>query len=379
MCGGKRDIVERKLMERFSDIKPYSPKLSSIIERFKDGTFGVGNLAFALYSNGRNPRGESTNNPYGLLFYDEETLFSIGYYRRKYDKNNDDGYVFFVAPRGRDATKKVADISHQVLSDSEIPCKGVYLRFLTLDQYIELLNYGFLPAKENPWHADSPEEDETLTNSLLRIDSILTDEGAVKTLEYGGKDTRRKSRMTHKRFENFLRRNELKYSLQKYMPQCSDIAQHVVEAHFNILGKNGSLIGSTIEDYLNLVDPKLIELESVRAYLGFLREVPVSYFVGEKVSDSRFALYTSFTLRSPELVMSCISSENEEANKGFSAMSIFSYIELLKRLRNEGITEVLFGGSEHRDLNRIKRQLGCRNVPSYWAVKTKEPVSAFAV
>ncbi|MEK6856561.1 MAG: hypothetical protein AABX49_00950 [Nanoarchaeota archaeon] len=244
-------------------------------------------------------------------------------------------------------------------------------RFLALDHYVQLLNQGFLPAKEHPWHDDSPEEDETLTSSLLRIDDILTDEGNVKTLDYGSKNTRTKSRMTHNRFGNFLERNSLEYLLREYTSQDFETAKDIVKAHFSILGENGEPIGSTAEDHFNSVDPKLIEIDSVRAYLGFLSGVPVSYFAGEKVSDSRFALYTPFTLRSTELVLPQMGFENGETDKGFSAMPIFSYIELMKELKKEGINEMLFGGSEYRDLNRIKRQLGCRNVPSYWAVKVE--------
>ena len=367
----KREMAERVLLDRFPEIKPYSPELSKVVESYKDGTFGVGNLAFALYSNGHNLRGRSTKYPYGLVFFDGESFFSVGYYRKEYDSEDSDGYVFFVAPRGKNATQRVTDLSHRILNDEEIPCNGIYTRFLTLDQYVDLLNRGFLPAKEHPWHDDSPEEDETLTSSLVRIDDILTNEGNVKTLGYGSKNTRSKSRMTHNRFENFLGRNGLEYSLRRYNPQDFEMAKSIVEAHFNILGENGEPIGSTAEDHFNSIDPKLTEVESVRAYLGLLSGVPVSYFAGEKLSDSRFALYTPFTLRSPELVLPQVGFENGETDKGFSAMPIFSYIELMKELRKEGINEVLFGGSEHRDLNRIKRQLGCRNVPSYWAVKVK--------
>lgn len=373
MSLNKRVVAEKILLDEFRNvIRPYTPEQSEVVERYKDGTFGVSKLGFSLYSNGHNLRGRSPDRPYGLLFDDGETLFSIGYYRKEYDPIDADGYLFLVAPRGKNNTTKVKSLTREILGNRKIPCKGVYIRFLILDQYVHLLNHGFLPAKEFPWHDDSPEEDETLTSSLLRIDDILTAQDEVRVLDYGSRNSRGKSRMTYNRFRNFLGRNGLRYSIRPYTTEDSKIAKGIVQRHFAILGENEEPIGSTAEDHFNSTDPKLMGLENVNAFLGYLGNFPVSYFAGEKVSDAKFALYTPFTLRSSEVVLPNLGIKNEEQGVGFTAMPIFSYIELLKELRKMGINEVLFGGSEHRNLNRIKRQLGCRNDPSYWAVQVKE-------
>lgn len=367
----KRDIAETILMHKFSQIKPYTILDSDLIENNKDGTFGVSNLAFALYSNGYNLRGRSFYHPQGLLYSDGETLFSIGYYRKEHDSVLEDGYFFFIAPRGDNASPKIKDLAEKICGDPEIHCKGVYVRFLNLNQYKELLNLDFLPAKEHPWHGDSPEEDETLVNSLLRIEDILDAENKIKLLNYGSRNTRRKTRDSYHRFSNFLDRTRLKYTLKRFAPEDSEIAKTVIQQHFKYLSENGKQVGSTLEDYFNLTHPELTSLKSVRCYIGYLGDDPVSYFAGEMVSEKRMALYANFTLRSSKSLLPEVDILDKCKSKGFSAMPLFSYVSLLQELRNRGVIEVLFGGSEHRDLNRIKKQLGCKNNPSYWAVKIK--------
>ncbi len=358
-----RDIVEDCLL-RDSLIHPFTP---GALEQCGDGSFGLSNLSFALYSNGHNVRGKSTHHPYGLLYNDGKVLFSIGYFRKEHDPPTEAGYLFIVAPRGADSVRLVTYFSNEALQNSELPCKGVYVRFLSVGQYIGLLHRGFLPVKEHPWHDDSPEEDETLTNSLLMINDVLEGDGTIKTLPNGNN----KSRLTHNRCKHFLARNVLTYTLRPYSLEMYDFARHILEQHFATLDQHEKRIGSTAEDHFNSIDLKFLELPSFKAYVGYLGDVPVSYFAGEHVSDSRFALYTPFTLRSAELVLPRAGITDNETKKGFSALPIFSYIELLKKLKADGIDEVLFGGSEHIDLNRIKRQLGCKNDPSYWAVKLR--------
>src|SRR3989338_2577842 len=99
-----REVVERELL-KFEHVRPYTPEESIVIGKYKDGTFGVSNMAFALYSNGRNLRGRSLERPFGLMYEDGSTLFSIGYFRKELDSEDALGYVFIVAPRGKDAVR----------------------------------------------------------------------------------------------------------------------------------------------------------------------------------------------------------------------------------------------------------------------------------
>ena len=359
-----RDIVEGKLLQNFSNfVRPLTPKDEETIRRYQDGSFPLSLLGFALYSNGHNLRGNSSFHPCGLIYEDGETLFSIGYFRAELDPVDSDGYLFAVAPRGKDVTKKVKSFADRVLSDDSIPCRGVYVRFLNLEQYFGLLNNGFLPIEEHPWHPDSPKEDETVNSALLSLEDIFE----------GEKIKSEKLAYATRRFKRFSEENNLVYTLKIYDGSKFGDALKVIQQHFETLIKNGNQIGSTTEDHLNSLSYELTNRKGVAAYVGYLGDEPVSIFVGEDISEGRLALYTPFTLRSPEQLLPRL---NIQANNK-STMSIknflprYAYTELFRKLACSGVREIHMGGSEHKNLNRFKREMGCKNFPSYWAVKLK--------
>src|SRR3989338_4021584 len=160
-----RELAEEMLLQ-LPHVRPFTPMEHETLERYKDGTFGLSTLSFALYSNGHNLRGKS-RHPYGLMYEDGEAIFSIGFFKKEL---KDEEYIILVCPRGKDSIHKAATFTQEVLE--RVPCRGVYIRYLHFEEYRQLLNNGFLPAKENPWHDDSPEEDETLTNSLLFLEEL---------------------------------------------------------------------------------------------------------------------------------------------------------------------------------------------------------------
>ena len=371
----KRDIVEGILLDKFKGIlRPFTPKESAIIEKYKNGNFGVSSLAFALYSNGHNLRGKSSYYPYGLIYEDGETLFSVSYFRKELENN---GYIFIVAPVGKEVVAKVKQFTETILSDERIKCKGIYVRFLKLNSYLRLVSEGFLPVKESPWYPEAPEEDETFSNSIVPIENLI-DVNACKEIKInlietaGAKKARKKARNDYNRFNNFLKRNNLKFNLEECDTKRLNEANEIIFKQFSILKEKEKDIGSTPEDHFNSLDFDLIKFESVRAYIGYLSGKPVSLFVGEKLTEKRFALYTPFTLREPKIVLPDlrIGIDSEKA-KGFTAIAKYAYLILFKKLKEEGITEVHLGGSELSDLNQFKRYLGGLNDPTYWVVKMK--------
>jgi len=373
----KRDIVERTLLNDFGHVRPFTVEESSIVDRYKDGSFGLSSIAFALYSNGHNLRGISLNYPYGLIFEDDETLFSISYYRKESDSEDSDGYVFVVAPRGNNAIEKVNAFSDSVLSNDQIPCKGVYVRFLTHNQYGELLKQGFSQVDKDhyPWHPEAPQEDETYSYSIFTIDDLVSigDENIhINLIGTGSRSSRRSTRGGYNRFNNFLDRNQCTFTLEEYSPENLSEAENIIQKHFEMLREKGKAIGSTPEDHYNSLDPSLIEVDSIRAYIGYLQEIPVSIFVGEFLSPERFGLYTPFTLRDRKLVLPDLGIDTDsDKAMGFSTISVYAYIRLFLELKNQGIKEVHLGGSELPDLDRFKRQLGAKSYPSYWTVKLR--------
>ncbi len=366
----KREVAEEILLDRFSEIRPLTPKEAGTIGRFKDGSFGMSLLGYSLYSNGRNPRGKSPGHPLGLIFENVEAIFSVGYFRKESDPEGSDGYLFITSPRGRGVIEKIDEFADMVLNDHDIPCKGIYVRFLKLDQYIRLLLRGFLPVKEAPWHPEAPEEDETYGNSIVKIDDLLslTESGDVRIKSVPGLHGRSKKRIRagYNRFGNFLKRNGLYFTLRKYTDKDRDDAERIIRNHFGMLERGGNAIGSTPEDYLNVTDPEIIRKRCISAYMGHLQGRPVSVFVGETLGPGRIGLYSTFTLRDHSSILPEIGMK-----QGFTAMPLYAYVQLFRILKLSGFREVHLGGSELPDLNAFKRYMGGRNDPTYWAVKLK--------
>ncbi len=349
-----RDEIELNLMEMFNEVRPFSPN-EDTVSKYKDGGFGTSNLAFALYSNGHNKRGLSTQNPYGLIYEDGMTIFSLGYFKRELDPTNEKGFVTIVAPRGKDRieTIKTVDKFTNKILGSNLPCRGIYARFLTLDQYKQLLNQGFSPIEEAPWHDDAPKEDETYTNSILDI-----------------RATRKNMRLARNRFENFLRRNCLEYKVETLTPNHKDSAMSILHVHFKMLKAMGKQIGSTPEDHYNSLDSNFLNLKEVYGTIGFLGGIPASFFVGESLSSNRVGLYSGYTLRQIESVGQLGVSNPT----GFSAIPLYAYSVLIDNLSDLGFEELHLGGSELPSLNKFKRGLGAQRDPTYWALKLKDTV-----
>lgn len=369
----QRDLVEEILLREFEHVRPFTPEEHLTVARYKDGSYGLSSLAFALYSNGHNRRGKSSRFPYGLLFEDGESIFSIGYYRKEHDPATEDGYIVLVAPRGKEVGEKVHAFADMLLRDGRIPCKGVYVRFLTLEQYLPLLNKGFSPAKESPWHPESPEEDETLSHSIIPLDALLsTCQGVVDVNPQPGlpPNSRRHARDAYNRALNLIHGSGCTYELRPYHPEDRATARWIIWNHLTMLADGGKAVSSTPEDYENMVDPALLEQEGMFAYLGSFDSFGISLFVGEQLTPERSALYTSISQRDPRLVYVSMPPP-ETTCRVFSALPTFGLIEMLAELQRKGYKEVHLGGSELSSLNKFKRCLGARPDQTYWAVKLR--------
>ena len=96
----------------------------------------------------------------------------------------------------------------------------------------------------------------------------------------------------------------------------------------------------------------------MHAFIGYLDNIPVSVFVGEKLSCKRFGLYTPITLRDYEDFSKNISgSATFMTDKGFTAMPVFAYFKLFENLVKLGFEEI---------------HLGAKPDPTYWVIKLKK-------
>lgn len=380
----RREQFETRMLQRFTALEILKPEIHSrSFQTMQNGSFGFGIAAAAFYANGKNQRGSSRIAPFGLVFDKYDDLFVIGYFRKPGSAENDDGYAMFLCPKGEGVAGVVAGFAEEMLADPELRCAGVYARFLSRRMRDELLIRGFssVSSQYAPWHQLAPQEDETFCHSRLYLPEVLTLDGTnfhVRDLSNAkDKDHRRKSRMAFQRFGNFLSRNSLGYHLEKMRLDGSDseTAMKIIRSYFASIGET---CGSVPEDYLGLVDPKILGFARVHAYLGYLGNVPVSVFIGEELQHQihylslpgQIGIYASISMRNKEEVLPALGLDpKDKRSDGFSAISIVAQLYYFAKLFAQGITLVKLGGSEKKSVDDAKRQLGAEEERTYWVFK----------
>jgi len=366
----ERDRVEAALLQNFIGIiKPLTEDDISVINKYKDGSFGFSYFGMMLYANGCNRKGESTLYPQGLIYHDGENIFGIGFFKKNLKELA--GHLHIIAPRGKNWLSTVEKFIKEFRAISPIPQTSIYIRHLNESQYIKMLNAGYKPISTDPWDSIAPSEDETFNHRFIKIEDIVdyNQHGfiIVKPLKIkASKDFRKKAKMAYNRFDNFLQRNDLKYLIEAYDPQIyKKLARDMVVEHFRAL-KN--TVGSTPQDYFNLINyMPAIKKGGFIGYIGFLvgsgEKIPVSLFIGEAIRKDTVALYATFALRNKTCIIEKFNSV------GYSAVSQYSYIRVFDLLKKSGYKYVDLGGSEIGDLDNFKRQLGAREEKTYWVVR----------
>lgn len=387
----KREMFERAILGKFRNIRILEPtKDFRALEGYKDSSFGFSIAAAALYANGFNPRGFTKVAPLGLIYDDGKTAFLIGYFRKQEQEMDENGYVMAICPKGSRAIEKTAEILNKILDDADIPCSGVYARFLNKAQRDLMLSYGFNDISASPWDKRAPQEDETYCHSILSLPKVIAltaNKIEVLDLEHAvDKEHKRKSRLAYKRFVNFIRRNKLDFTMRKFDSEQIELATGLVCNHFSQLR---DAVGSMAEDYFGILTPQVLGLPTVHSYIGYLNDLPISVFVGEELGAHTLGLYLSITSRNKELVLSQLGINADEMvenlpdlikigepemvkqGTGFSAIPLFIQIAYFAKMLELGIHTIKLGGSETKDLDDMKRQLGVEPDPTYWVVKQK--------
>lgn len=366
----QRDVVEEVLLTTFPDVlKPLTSRDIEVINAHKDGSFGFSYLGLMLYANGCNDRGKSTNHPQGLFYHDDNATFGVGFFKKTIDEP--EGHLHIIAPRGPHWLETVTAFIDRCKLEMKSHFNSAYIRFLSENQYQQIVEAGYSPISSDPWNPVSPSEDETFNHRLVALDDIIgfTANGTVfvKSLVSGdSRNFRKKTKMAYNRFVNFLKRNSLEYAIEPYDVHAhADIAEKMIIEHFQSLENP---IGSTAQDYFNLIRyfPENRENEicgSVGFLVGQKEKIPVTLFIGEKVNPKTIALYATFALRNKTHL------NNTYERTGYTAISQYSYIRVFERLYKKEIQYVNLGGSESNDLNNFKRQLGAQEKKTFWAVR----------
>jgi hypothetical protein len=137
--------------------------------------------------------------------------------------------------------------------------------------------------------------------------------------------------------------------------------------HLGAIDRRGKLFSSSPEDYEGILQPEILELPSVRAFLGCINDLPVSVLIGDMTGADTAGLYAAITLRDHAYVGAAINNYDTSEHPRLSALSTFVIYSYLKHLGELGVVDMDLGGSEHADLNKWKRHLGAEYQPTYWA------------
>jgi hypothetical protein len=323
------------------------------LEMVKRGKFHHSATAIALYLS-RYPKSAIHQEKFGYVYQRGNELLAFGIFRgldaQKYG---------FIVPISAPAST-VSNMARFAIKEFQLA--GVYARFLGVREFGNLLNplFNFVPAKERPWHPDAPEEDETLNNSIVHIPRVVD---AVENRK-GLRDIRQcYNRMIRLFDETDSRFSLVKIESEEHISQAGEI----VRMHLGAINNRGKLVSSSPEDYEGILQPEILHLPSVRAFLGCINELPVSVLIGDMTGPDSAGLYAAITLRDLDYVGSAINGYDTAQHPRLSALSTFVIYSYLKRLGDEGVLDLDLGGSEHADLNKWKRHLGAEYQPTYWA------------
>jgi hypothetical protein len=341
--------------EHFVDnLRAFAPQTDSlIIDDHKGGNFHHSTVAIALYLS-RFPQSAAHDKKFGFVYQHGDEILPFGVFQGM-DKKL---YGFIVPINGSAA--KITELAKFAIK--QFGLAGTYVRFLGASAFAELLNpmHGFVPAKEKPWHPDAPEEDESLSNSRIDIGHVIH---AVE----GGKGLRN-IRQSRQRVIRLLQDTSSEIT---FVPITNEeqigIAGEIVRMHLGAIDRRGKLVGSAPDDYEGILQPEIMALPSVRAYLGYLNALPVSVLIGEMTGSDTAGLYAAITLRDQEYVGKAIPGYDPDRHPTFSPLSTYMIYNYLEMMDSEGITTLDLGGSEHTELNKWKRHLGAATMPTYWA------------
>ncbi|MEU2874888.1 hypothetical protein [Streptomyces sp. NPDC007070] len=378
----ERDQFEDRIRGLFgSRISPVEDSFD-IIQKHKDGSFAMGHIGLMLYANGYNLRGASSKYPNGLVYHDGTNTFGVGYFSKE---GHVAKHLHIVAPKGPDRINAVRRFISET-REAGLAKASVYIRHLPPEDREQFLAAGFTDIDADPWHLGAPEEDETYPNRVYDLHELFEElpDGTLRVANLPGADKRKyksKNRLAYKRFENFLDRNpHLKFTIAPYgytEPE-QEQARSVVESYFSARREQGTVVGSTPEDYYAVVrqKPGGENDRDYFAYLGMIHadngeKYPAMFFAGERVGEHRAALYCTMTMRFPERLYGLFKDTT-----GFTAIPQYAWLNVFRLMWAQGIREVDAGGSEVKGLDDQKRQLGGKPEKTYWVVSEATENSA---
>ena len=380
MSNGNDSHPIARILTKLQEIYPFAKPVNQLVgsTEFQNRIFDASNFGLSLggallYAQ----CGDSSLRSPGLVVMGPGYTFGIGLYEVEGTIN-----AHLIAPSGSQWVAGVLEFTKWLLRNGS---DRVYVRFLPIESSQNLPARLFLdPSDQYRWCPKAPYEDETYCHRLIDLEEIVevTQDGfKIQPLVVNGsKNFRNKFRHAHSRFENFLSRNQLKYELV-CLSQPAQLWSYksIVDRHFSHLREHGRAVGSTSLDYEQMLRFFPCNSERSIAFVGQLinssqKCLPVSLFLGEFTSPSSGGLYCTITDRDENLVRREFHLIDTQ---GLTAIGQYAYGQIFAKLRSLGWKHVDLGGSETKELDRFKQQIGCKEHKTVWRVCTHNQLAYF--
>ncbi len=272
----------------------------------------------------------------GYKYYDGENLSAMVVYPRV--ENPEDHAFFWIRPMGPSITKKITQLSQEILNLYDIP---IFVKKIFQNQKNKLIKGGFNEIEDFPWHPKVPSEDDVFPERILDIQNTL------QTAKKLGR-TRQLNRSL-KIYEKYKNNPDLKIqSISQNKAHTIDLIHRFFKWQHN----NKKLNVSIPYDYFNLIENS--HTENVLEGLIYIKDNPVGLYYAEKQKAPHASLYASIT------------------DRDFSNDIIdFLIFHLLNKLNSEakGIKYLNLGGSEQKSLDEFKQKFKPTSSQSmHWAV-----------
>lgn len=335
---GKERLAEGIIKRYGGRVSYITAKDRTLFRTFRDAdtTQTYGNSFYYLCQavNGLGPNG------LGLKYFDGEMLVAIGIGDRF--SLGGSWHYHVTNPMGAFDAESLLTLSKHLLELSGVP---VFVKKLTLEERDQLLDIGFSPIEDYPWHAQAMEEDDTFPEQILDVDVVLA---KLEAHEYSS--LKRNYRTYCTKFGDQTTWEPLG---KDHTEDNSAEAEAIVHEFFDYLDIKQLHI-SRATDYDNIIHYPPLGANG-KAYFSQLIRVDgeaAAFFAMEPVSPDTVGLYASITL-----------------HQKFPYLSEYLIVECCKLLKQAGYRYLNLGGSETSGLFGFKEKFSpVANNKMYWVV-----------
>ena len=335
---GKKRLAEGILKRYGGRVSYITSKDRTLFRSFRDTdpNPGYGNSFYYICQavNGLGPDG------LGIKYFDGRMLVAIGIGDRF--SLGGSWHYHVTNPMGEFNAENLLTLSRHLLELSGVP---VFVKKLTLEERDTLLQSGFSPIEDYPWHAQAMEEDDTFPEQILDVDVVLE---KLNAHEYSS--LKRNYRQYHAKFGE---RTTWEPLGKDHSEDNSTEADAIVQEFFDYLDVKQLHI-SRPSDYDNIIHYPPLGANG-KAYFSMLARVDgeaAGFFAMEPVSQDTAGLYASIAL-----------------HRKFSYLSEYMIVKCCEVLKEAGYRYLNLGGSETSGLFGFKEKFSpVAQKRMYWVV-----------